>query len=86
MLQNKLRNGFEIMVQGEAKDILKEFEDFLENKFDFKLKSSNGLITGDELTNIIISEKRFSLYAFSKGRWRRKSLAFMDGSRFRCLF
>lgn len=25
MLQDKLRNGFEIMVQGEAKDILKEF-------------------------------------------------------------
>lgn len=66
MLQDKLRNGFEIMVQGEAKDILKEFEDFLENKFDFKLKSSNGLITGEELTSIIISEKRFSLYALVK--------------------
>ncbi len=66
MLQNKLRNGFEIMVQGEAKDILKEFEDFLENKFDFKLKSSNGLITGGELTSIIIFEKPFILYALVK--------------------
>lgn len=66
MLQNKMRNGFEIMVQGEAKAILKAFEDYLKSEHDFKVKSSGGLISGAELTNIKVSEKRFSLYALIK--------------------
>lgn len=66
MLENVARNGFEIMVQGDAKDIRKSFEDYLEDNYDFKIKSSGGLLKGEELMSIKISEKRFNLYSLVK--------------------
>lgn len=60
-LDGEQRNGFDIVLQGEEKEILKAWTKFMSDKFDMKLKSKGSTANGDEFNNTTWSEKQFAI-------------------------
>lgn len=55
------RNGFDILLQGEAKDILKAWTKYMSDKYDLKLKSKGTTANGVDFNNASWSDKQFSI-------------------------
>jgi hypothetical protein len=64
LLNGVERNGYAINVQGDGKDILKAFEDYLENAQKLEVKSKSNQLIGADLYNTAISEKHFGLFSY----------------------
>lgn len=55
------RNGFDIILQGEEKDILNDWAKYMESKFQLKLKTKGGMANGEEFLNTQWSDKQFAI-------------------------
>jgi hypothetical protein len=55
------RNGYDIILQGDEKDILNAWIKYLGEKFDIKLKSKGSTANGEEIINAIWSDKQFAI-------------------------
>ncbi len=61
-LNSKMRHGFQIIVEGESKDILKFIRNNFKDNYNLKMSSSRDKMQITDATNASFSEKQFSLY------------------------
>jgi hypothetical protein len=60
-LDGEDKNGFDVILQGSEKDINSAWFNFLEEKYDFNLKSRRTTTSGEELKNAMWSDKFFAI-------------------------
>ena len=63
ILNSVERTGYSMIVNGDAKDILKDFAIYLESTKNLNVKIKSGVLAGEDLMNVNISDKHFNVYA-----------------------
>lgn len=58
------RNGFSIQLEGEEKEVLKQFADYTESAWDVKVKSRSSEVSGEDLLSTSFSDKHFGINAY----------------------